>query len=91
VGAGHGWFGNGDSPDDLARHLSGLEKAAAETDRPASLGRLEVSFMPLFPVSTEDARRYADLGADRLVVFGFTARTAAEAARLLEQHADLPR
>ncbi len=88
VARGHGWFGNGDSPDDLAGHLAGLEKAAAEVERPAWLGRLEINFMQLLPVDAAAARRYADLGVDRLVVF---AMRADDPAAFLEQHADLPR
>jgi hypothetical protein len=38
---GLGWFGNG-TPDDLLPHLAGLRRAAAEVDRPARLGRLEI-------------------------------------------------
>jgi alkanesulfonate monooxygenase SsuD/methylene tetrahydromethanopterin reductase-like flavin-dependent oxidoreductase (luciferase family) len=89
--SGHGWFGNGDGPGDLEKHLRGLTQATALVERPAALGRLEISFMPLGPVSAADARDYASLGADRLVIFGFPAATAAEAGQLLEQHADLPR
>jgi probable F420-dependent oxidoreductase len=88
VARGHGWFGNGDSPDDLDGHLAGLEKAAAEVERPAWLGRLEINFMQLLPVDAAAARRYADLGVDRLVVF---AMRADDPAAFLEQHADLPR
>jgi probable F420-dependent oxidoreductase len=91
AGAGHGWFGNGDSPADLEKHLRGLAQATVSAERPAALGRLEISFMPLGPVTAADARDYASLGADRLVIFGFPAATAAEAGRLLEQHAGLPR
>jgi probable F420-dependent oxidoreductase len=91
VSAGHGWFGNGDSPEDLARHITGLEKAAAEVARPAGLGRLEISFMQLSPVDAGTARRYADLGVDELVIFGWPAASPADADALLERHADLPR
>jgi hypothetical protein len=91
VGSGHGWFGHGDGPGDLEKHLRGLAQATVSVERPAALGRLEISFMPLGQVTAADARDYASLGADRLVIFGFPAATAAEAGRLLEQHADLPR
>jgi probable F420-dependent oxidoreductase len=91
VTAGHGWFGNGDGPADLERYLGGLAKAAADSTRPAGLARLQISFMPLGPVTPADARDYASLGADRLLIFGFPAATAAEAGQLLERHAELPR
>ena len=91
VSAGHGWFGNGDRPEDLARHITGLEKAATEVARPAGLGRLEISFMQLSPVDADTARRYADLGADELVISGWPAGSPADADALLERHAGLPR
>ena len=70
VAKGHGWYGNGSSPDDLARNLAGLKKAAAEVERPAHLGRLEINFLPLTEaVDVDSARRYEDLGVDRLVLF----------------------
>ncbi|GAA3387226.1 LLM class F420-dependent oxidoreductase [Cryptosporangium minutisporangium] len=85
----HGWLGVGDSPDDLARHLVGLENAAAEVERPARLGRLEISFQPLQPVSRDDARRYAELGVDRLVVYPLPIEDADDVEAFLERHAGL--
>jgi probable F420-dependent oxidoreductase len=92
VSRGHGWFGNG-SADDLARHLVGLEKAATEVERPARLGHLEIAFMPLDPgdVAADTARRFADLGVDRLLLFAMPLRSPAEVETFLERHADLPR
>jgi probable F420-dependent oxidoreductase len=89
---GHGWFGNG-TQDDLAVHLDGLRRAAAEVDRPARLGRLEITYLQLSPVTVDAdaARRYADLGVDRLVVYPLPLEDPAQVARFLEQHADLPR
>jgi alkanesulfonate monooxygenase SsuD/methylene tetrahydromethanopterin reductase-like flavin-dependent oxidoreductase (luciferase family) len=91
VARGHGWFGNGDSPHDLAIHLAGLEKAATEVTRPARLGRLEITFMQLSPVDADTARRYADLGVDRLVVYPLPLENPADVTTFLERHADLPR
>ncbi|MFI8191641.1 LLM class F420-dependent oxidoreductase [Streptomyces sp. NPDC085946] len=91
VARGHGWFGNGDGPDDLVRHLAGLRKAAAEVERPEWLGRLEITFMQFSPVDAGTARRYADLGVDRLVVYPLPLEDPAEVAAFLERHADLPR
>jgi alkanesulfonate monooxygenase SsuD/methylene tetrahydromethanopterin reductase-like flavin-dependent oxidoreductase (luciferase family) len=91
VARGHGWFGNGDSPHDLARHLAGLEKAATEVTRPARLGPLEITFMQLSPVDADTARRYADLGVDRLVVYPLPLENPADVSTFLERHADLPR
>jgi probable F420-dependent oxidoreductase len=90
VSRGHGWFGNGDRPDDLVRHLAGLEKAATEVERPAALGRLEISFLQLSPVDADTARRYADLGVDRLVVYPLPLENPDDVTAFLERHSELP-
>jgi probable F420-dependent oxidoreductase len=86
VSRGHAWFGNG-TADDLVRHLDGLGKAAAEVDRPERLGRLEVIFMQLNPVTVDAdaARRYADLGVDRLIVYPLPLENLDDVAAFLEQ------
>ncbi|WAL69487.1 TIGR03619 family F420-dependent LLM class oxidoreductase [Amycolatopsis cynarae] len=92
VARGHGWIGNGSSPADAQAALDGLAKAASEVERPARLGRLEVTFMPMS--STVDhaaARSYAALGVDRLLIYPLPLEDPAEIARHLEAHADLPR
>ncbi|MGX4735591.1 TIGR03619 family F420-dependent LLM class oxidoreductase [Kitasatospora griseola] len=93
VAKGHGWIGNGRGPQDLARHLDGLRKAEAEVPRPAHLGRLEINFMQIDPVETspDDARRYADLGVDRLLVYPLPLEDPADVEAFLQRHADLPR
>ena len=91
VARGDAWLGNGDGPEDLVRHLAGLEKAAAEVERPARLGRLEIDFLPLSPVDGSDARRYAELGVDRLIVYPLPLEDPADVEAFLERHADLPR
>jgi len=92
VARGHGWFGNG-TLDDLPRHLAGLRRAADEVERPRRLGRLEISYLPLDPVTVDPsaASRYADLGVDRLVVYPLPLEDASDVARFLEAHATLPR
>jgi probable F420-dependent oxidoreductase len=89
---GHGWFGNG-NVDDLARHLTGLEKAAADVERPSRLGRLEITFMPLEPtgVDADSARRLVDHGVDRLLLFAMPFQTVSEVEAAMERYADLPR
>ena len=42
-------------------------------------------------VDADAARRYADLGVDRLLLYPQPLEDPAEAARFLERHADLPR
>jgi probable F420-dependent oxidoreductase len=90
---GHGWIGNGSSPEDLLTHLDGLRKAAAEVSRPARLGRLEINFMQINPVEVDAdrARRYAELGVDRLLVYPLPLEDSVEVGAFLQKHADLPR
>ncbi|MFC1438872.1 LLM class F420-dependent oxidoreductase [Streptacidiphilus sp. N1-10] len=92
VAKGHGWIGNGSSPQDLVAHLDGLRKAAAEVSRPAWLGRLEINFMQINPVEVDadSARRYAELGVDRLLVYPLPLEDLAEVDTFLEGHAALP-
>ena len=88
VGRAHGFYGNG-TPDDLAADLDGLRRAADEVERPARLGALEITAMPLAPA---EAASYADLGVARLVLRpeawepGITGDPGA-LARFLERHA----
>lgn len=93
VSSGHGWTGNGSSPDELARHLEGLARAADEVERPAWLGRLEINFMPMNPVEIQpaDARRYAELGVDRLLVYPLPLEDVTDIEAFLRRHATLPR
>ncbi|MEV7008589.1 LLM class F420-dependent oxidoreductase [Streptosporangium sp. NPDC051022] len=90
VSRGHGWFGVA-TPDELAGHLEGLRRAAEEVERPARLGRLEIIVMQIPPVDADTARRYADLGVDRLIVYPLPIEDPAEVAAFLERHAELPR
>jgi len=63
VSRAHGFYGNG-TPDDIASDLKGLARAAQEVERPARLGELEITAMPL---TAADPDRYAQLGVHRLV------------------------
>lgn len=88
VTRGHGFYGNGQDPGDLARHLTGLKQAAAKAERPAHLGRLEVNFLSLAPALDRDtAERYAELGADRLVLYPPTLDDAGRVETFLRHHA----
>jgi probable F420-dependent oxidoreductase len=92
VARGHGWYGIG-TQYDLITHLSGLRRAAGEVDRPARLGRLEIFYQQLNPVTVDAdaARLYADLGVDQLVLYPQPLEDPAEVTRFLELHANLPR
>ncbi|MFE9428678.1 TIGR03619 family F420-dependent LLM class oxidoreductase [Kitasatospora sp. NPDC006697] len=93
VRSGHGWIGVGGSPADLAGHLEGLRKAAAEVARPAGLGRLEITFLQVDPVEVDapSALRYAESGVDRLLVYPLPLEDAAAVEEFLERHAGLLR
>jgi probable F420-dependent oxidoreductase len=93
VGRGHGFYGNG-TPQELAGDLDGLRRAAGEVERPARLGTLEVTAMPLGPVGAAEVRRYAELGVDRLVLRPEAWEPGVSAdpegvVRFLERHAHL--
>jgi probable F420-dependent oxidoreductase len=91
VARGHGWFGNGSGVADLEKHLGGLREAAERVSRPDRLGPLEINWMQLDPVrvSAAEARRYASLGVDRLVVYPLPLEDPAEVAAFLTRHAEL--
>jgi len=70
---GDGWYGFFQDLDATANALEALKEAAKRVERPASLGPLEISVTPPGPVDADLARRYEDLGVDRLVLMrGFT-------------------
>ncbi|GLY04382.1 LLM class F420-dependent oxidoreductase [Actinoplanes sp. NBRC 101535] len=86
VSRGHAWLGVGDTPEDLTGHLARLARVAGEVDRPVHLGRLEIYFQSMRPVSAGDARRYADLGVDELIVYPLPLDDAGEVERFLTEH-----
>src|SRR5262245_16553006 len=73
VARAHGWYGYWLSPEDVAASLAGLRTAADHVDRPAELGRLEISVTPRGRLTSERASEYAELGVDRLVVLASAA------------------
>jgi probable F420-dependent oxidoreductase len=67
----HGWYGWGQDPDGAARAIAALRHAEQDYERPAALGRLEVSITPPgWPawVDKATAERYAATGIDRLIL-----------------------
>ena len=68
VGQGNGWYGFYQDVDATGAMLRALEDAAKRIDRPAALGKLEISVTPPGPVDADTARRFEDLGVDRLVL-----------------------
>jgi probable F420-dependent oxidoreductase len=70
VSRGNGWYGFALDPAGTERCLQGLKKARSEVQRPAELGRLEISVTPPPGLDAEGVRRYGALGVDRLVLLG---------------------
>ena len=68
VAHGNGWYGFFQDLDATAAALRGLEKAAEQVERSVDLGTLEISVTPPGPVDADTARRYEDLGVDRLIL-----------------------
>lgn len=68
VSQANGWYGFFQSVEATAAALAGLEEAARQVDRPASLGPLEITITPVPPVDRDMVKRYEDLGVARLVL-----------------------
>jgi probable F420-dependent oxidoreductase len=68
VAQGNGWYGFFQDLDATAAMLRSLAETAKQVERPAQLGRLEISITPPGPVDADTARRFEDLGVDRLIV-----------------------
>jgi len=79
VRQGNGWYGFFQDLDATARCLRGLEEAAKQIERPPELGRLEISITPPGPVDADTAKRFEDLGVDRLILMrGFADMAAVD-------------
>lgn len=65
---GHGWYGFLTDPDATKAAIAGLEQARGRVERPEALGRLEITVTPTPSLDLYTARRYRDLGVDRLVL-----------------------
>ena len=68
VSQGNGWYGFFQDLDATAAMLGNLEQTAKRVERPTELGRLEISVTPPGPVDADTARRFEDLGVDRLIL-----------------------
>jgi len=65
----HGWYGFFMPPDVVRAQLDGLRAAAERVERPAGLGRLEISVTPGRRLDEATVADYAEAGVDRLVVY----------------------
>ena len=61
-----GWYGWGLDLDATVRHRGLLEETAARVPRNDGLGPLEITITPPGDVDLATARRYAEIGVDRL-------------------------
>jgi probable F420-dependent oxidoreductase len=66
--AGNGWHGWDLDPEQTAQSLAVLRETATRHERPAGLGRLEITITPRGTPDVDTARRYRDLGVDRLAI-----------------------
>ena len=67
VTQGNGWYGFATTFESTAAALSAMTNLANELERPAGLGRLEISVTPTEPLDREVLGRYRDLGVDRII------------------------
>jgi probable F420-dependent oxidoreductase len=67
VAQGDGWYGFFMDVDAAAGMVGALEETAKSTERPDSLGKLTISITPPGPVDGDTAKRFEDVGVDRLV------------------------
>lgn len=70
---GHGWYGFLTDLDATRAAIAGLAKARERVERPAHLGPIEVSVTPPPSLDLDTARRYRDLGVERLVLLPLAA------------------
>jgi probable F420-dependent oxidoreductase len=68
VTSGNGWYGWQLGIDETAQALAALRDAADRHERPAALGALEITIAPPGPLDLNTARRYAELGVNRLAL-----------------------
>ncbi len=68
VSQGDGWYGFFMDVAAAAAMIGALEETAKSTERPDFLGRLTITITPPGPIDGDTAKRYEDLGVDRLVM-----------------------
>ena len=68
VAQGDGWYGFFQDLAATEQAVKSLKEAAKSTERREGLDRLTISITPPGPVDADTAKRYEDLGVDRLIV-----------------------
>jgi alkanesulfonate monooxygenase SsuD/methylene tetrahydromethanopterin reductase-like flavin-dependent oxidoreductase (luciferase family) len=64
----NGWYGFATTPAEAGRYIAALRRLAHEHERPADLGRLELTVTPVGPLHRATVDQYQELGVDRLVL-----------------------
>ncbi|MFG1792231.1 TIGR03619 family F420-dependent LLM class oxidoreductase [Nocardia sp. NPDC049149] len=80
----NGWYGFGLDLEQTRLHLQNLELAHRKYQRPAELGRLEITVTPAGPLHREIVTQYMELGVDRLVLL------PNQAAEYSDRHRPVP-
>jgi len=83
----NGWYGFALDVNATAKCVAGLKEAAKTVNRPSSLGELEISITPGPGLDLDMAKRYADLGVQRLIPFR-RAKSEVELLEFVNQTAD---
>lgn len=83
----HGWYGFMRDHETTAADIAQLAEAAERVERPAHLGRLEISVTPPRRLQDGDAARYAELGVDRLILQPGWHRSTDEILAYIDQFA----
>ncbi|GGU29254.1 LLM class F420-dependent oxidoreductase [Lentzea flava] len=65
---GNAWIGIG-TPEETATNLKRIRRLSAMTERPESLGALEINIVATAELDASVVRQYEDLGVDQLIVF----------------------
>ena len=69
VRSGNGFYGSTMNVEKAAEVLAEIRRLAQEVERPADLGELEITITPSETIDLDTARRYADLGVHRLLLW----------------------
>jgi probable F420-dependent oxidoreductase len=81
---GNGWFGFLTDIEATKHCIEWIEGYIADGDRPAELGKIEISVTPPLRMSKEVVQRYEELGVDRLIPW-FDAPTLDDALRYVDK------
>lgn len=87
VESAHGWYGFMRDLDTTKADIARLEAMAESHDRPADLGKLEISITPPGRLKPGDLEAYAELGVDRLILQPGGHRSLDEWLTYVEQYA----